>query len=485
MYNYGIVTIGYKNISGIQRLLKALDKADYQNQEILLIISIDHSGENSVLDIAEDFEWKHGKKVIKKFSQNLGLRRHVLACGYYLNEFNLDALIVFEDDMYPSIDFFRFSKAATEYYIDDDRIAGISLYTRCINQTVMEAFYPLTCEGDNYFFQYAQSRGQVWFRKQWNDFIEWYDLNDNIFSGKPDLPIDVANWRDTSWLKYHIKYCVEKKKYFVYPYIAYSTCFGEVGVHVKRKTDQWQVPLSNGKKDVFHFVDLDDNAVVYDVFFENEKLYKVLGLNADELAVDLFAGRTIINKKYILTTRKLPYKVVKTWGNRLIPHELNIINNIQGNDIYLYERNERDSNINLTLDGNKKDKYKSYFEVLSKWLQLEEKGVRLEDYFLHNNWRNISIYGLGDLGWYLYNSLNGTEIKIKYTLDQNKSQNSWNIDNLYDNLVLPNVDMCIITSFWHMQEISEYLLERKVMNYISIEEIIERLWIDKIEGKNE
>ena len=131
MYNYGIVTIGYKNISGIQRLLKALDKADYQNQEILLIISIDHSGENSVLDIAEDFEWKHGKKVIKKFSQNLGLRRHVLACGYYLNEFNLDALIVFEDDMYPSIDFFRFSKAATEYYIDDDRIAGISLYTRC------------------------------------------------------------------------------------------------------------------------------------------------------------------------------------------------------------------------------------------------------------------------------------------------------------------------------------------------------------------
>lgn len=481
MYKYGIVAIGYKNALGVQRLLKALDEADYQDQEILLIVSIDYSGKDTVLNVAKNFEWKYGQKVVRSFSKNLGLRKHVLACGDYLNEFDLDALIVFEDDMYPSIDFFRYSKAATEYFINDDRIAGISLYNRCINQTVMENFYPLTCKGDNYFLQYAQSRGQIWFRKQWNAFIEWYDSNDNKFVEQPDIPSDVANWYDTSWLKYHIKYCVENNKFFVYPYISYSTCFGEEGVHLKSKTDLWQVPLSKGENIDFDFVDLDENAIIYDAFFENRNLYKFVGLNANDLEVDLFAGRTLLNKKYILTTRKLPYKIIRTWGNRLVPHELNIIRNIQGNDIFLYERNDDDSIIALPLSECREDKYQSYFSILAKWLKLEAQGYSLEKFFLQNNWLSISIYGLGDLGWYLYEKLKDTKVTIKYVLDKNVNQDNWSIANLYTSNDLPEVDICIITSYWYMPQITNYLIDRNVKNYVSIKEIINQIWIQSIE----
>ena len=104
------------------------------------------------------------------------------------------------------------------------------------------------------FFQYAQSRGQIWFRRQWNDFRRWYDKNNGLLTESVDMPYDVTSWKETSWLKYHIKYCVENDKYFVYPYLSYSTCFGEVGEHVKSDTNMWQVALSNGKNNSFHFM---------------------------------------------------------------------------------------------------------------------------------------------------------------------------------------------------------------------------------------
>jgi hypothetical protein len=33
----------------------------------------------------------------------------------------------------------------------------------------------------------------------------------------------------------------------------------------------------------------------------------------------------------------LPYKIIKSWGLNFRPHELNIILNSEGNDIFLYE----------------------------------------------------------------------------------------------------------------------------------------------------
>ena len=37
MYRYGIVVIGYKNETGIRRLLNALQTADYGNNTVLLL----------------------------------------------------------------------------------------------------------------------------------------------------------------------------------------------------------------------------------------------------------------------------------------------------------------------------------------------------------------------------------------------------------------------------------------------------------------
>lgn len=350
MYKYGIVVIGYKNAEGVRRLLDALEKADYEDENPLLIISIDYSGEDNVFNEANSFQWTNGEKVVKRHTNRQGLRNHVLACGDYINEYGLDALVVFEDDMMPSRDFFHFTRQATEKYIDNDNIAGISLYTHCVNFNVNERFVPINNGKDNYFFQCAQSRGQVWFRKQWNDFKSWYADNSAYLEGDVNIPWVVACWPDTSWLKYHIKYCIEKNKYFVYPYISFSTCFGDVGEHVKVGTNSFQVPLSSGGNREFDLAEFDDKAVRYNAFFENEDIYKWCGVKKDELTVDLYGVRMTCSTKYLLTRKSRPYKIIKSWGDCLIPHEMNIFHDIEGEKLFLYDTEENSERCKVVPD---------------------------------------------------------------------------------------------------------------------------------------
>lgn len=339
MYKYGIVVIGYKNETGIGRLLNALSTADYGNHSVLLIISIDRSADDTIEKLANQFRWEYGEKEVITFPKRQGLRNHVLHCGDYLNRYDLDALVVFEDDILPAQGFFSFVTAATEKYIDNNDIAGISLYAHHINFNTGQPFVPIMEDYDTYFLQCAQSWGQVWFRNQWNDFRKWYQVQDEIRESNL-LPANIVAWPETSWLKYHIKYCIENNKYFVYPYRSYTTCFSDIGEHIKANTSKYQVPIMQGKPTKFRLMEMDERSVKYDGFFENCNLYNYCNVDRNDILVDLYGDHVATSKRYLLTLKRLPYRIVKSWGNRMVPHEMNIICNISGEDIFLYDLGE-------------------------------------------------------------------------------------------------------------------------------------------------
>lgn len=106
MSRYGIIAIGYNRPDSMQRLLTKLAMVDYKGDDVLLIISLDLSGTNDVKEIAESYEWKYGNKIVRIQEEKLGLRRHVLMCGTYMEEYQLDAVAVFEDDVIPSPAFY-------------------------------------------------------------------------------------------------------------------------------------------------------------------------------------------------------------------------------------------------------------------------------------------------------------------------------------------------------------------------------------------
>ena len=196
MYKYGIVVIAYKNEDRIKRLLNALSIADYDNNDdVYLIISIDKSENDKVEKIADEFKWEYGKKDVVTFPHRLGLRNHVIHCGDYLNTYDLDAIAVFEDDTLPARGFFYFMEEATEKYINNKDIAGISLYSHWVNNMWQE-FVPMMSSYDNYFMQCAQSWGQIWFRNQWNEFRIWYEKQ-GVMDKNYWIPQEVTSWPET------------------------------------------------------------------------------------------------------------------------------------------------------------------------------------------------------------------------------------------------------------------------------------------------
>lgn len=78
---------------------------------------------------------------------------------------------------------------------------------------------------------------------------------------------------------------------------------------------------------------------------ERELLGKYLGIDEKELCVSLWGTKQKeLYKRYLLTTKSLPYLVIKEFSLSLRPIELSVILNMPGEGIYLYDTSKKVSN---------------------------------------------------------------------------------------------------------------------------------------------
>ncbi len=330
-----IVVVAYNRSKSLLRLLTSLANASYPNTSILLIISIDYADDNlETLKVANDFNWGFGEKKVVTHKENLGLRKHVLKCGSYALEYG--SAIILEDDLYVSPNFYHYTDASLNFSKEKQYIGGVSLYNHRINVHTMQSFSAIEDGYDNWYFQFASSWGQAWTKSQFQDFLDWYN-NNQILSYKSSIPKNVTNWSDKSWLKYFITYLVESNKFFLYPKISLSTNFGDAGTHINYNNPAYQVPLLQTSKRSYNFSTLKESTSVYDAFFENAKLHSSLDLKQDELLVDLYGVKEIEDYKYVLSKNIYDFKILKKYKRSLRPIEANILYEIEGNDLFLYD----------------------------------------------------------------------------------------------------------------------------------------------------
>ena len=335
-HSIAIVVIAYNRDKSLARLLNSIGNA-YIEEATTLIVSIDKSDNPLVAQVANEYLWKFGQKKVVCHKQNLGLRNHILGSGKYLAKY--DAIIILEDDLIVSNNFYTYAVQAVDKYFDNEEIAGISLYSFGVNYQTFYPFTPQPSQYDTYFMKCAQSWGQVWMKRSWKDFEMWYANHSEDEFDHRILPPSICSWSAKSWLKYHTRYCIESGKYFVYPYISLTSNCGETGTHLKFSSPIFQRPVAEMQQSyVYKFPDLTETAVKYDGFFEAERIYKKLGLHEADLCIDLTTSKnTYGDKHYILTTKRLGFRVVKNYGLSFTPIELNVINDCPGNMIYLYD----------------------------------------------------------------------------------------------------------------------------------------------------
>ena len=329
----------------MMRLLHSLNAALFE-EEIPLIISLDNCGSDALEKAVTAFEWKHGEKKIVTHPERLGLKKHVLSIGEWTNEY--ENIIVFEDDLFVSPYFFDYVKQAVAAYGDDDRIAGIGLYNNSWDQNSGYTFEAVHDGSDVYFMQYACSWGQVWTQKKWQKFMQWYKDNSQPFYNDEVVPPNVNRWNEKSWLKYHVKYCAETKRFFVFPYISLTTNFSALGSHAKFDDNAYQNTLLWGEKD-WKLPALEESHSKYNVYFENLELASVLNLPEDELCLDVYGQRNnSAGKRYWLTTKTADYKILQSFGLEFRPRDANVLAGIPGQIIKLYDTHTSQKNTGLT-----------------------------------------------------------------------------------------------------------------------------------------
>lgn len=339
--NIAILLITYNRAQSLKRLFETINKSFFDD-EVDLLISIDKSDSDDVEKMAKSFLWEHGEKKIYVHSERQGLKKHIIGCGRFLEEY--DALIVLEDDLIVSPSFYLFAKECVKKYKNDDKIAGISLYTHLFNFESNLIFTPTHDENDVFFMQFAQSWGQVWMKKQWNDFYDWFQKHDDDDFSSPLIPSFIGRWPKTSWLKYHIRYLIENDKYFVYPYVAFSSNCSEIGEHARVNSSLWQVPLLQGKKVQYILPDFEQSKIKYDAFMERVGIAILINDIEYEVELDLYGTKKEYRTRFLISSKELNYKIIESYGLDLRPHELNIIRCIPGNFLYLYDLNNPNNN---------------------------------------------------------------------------------------------------------------------------------------------
>lgn len=348
MKNLAIVVIAFNRVNSLKRLLNSLNNLNVEeNEQITLYISIDKDKNNSKenLDVfyyAKEFKWKFGEKIVDFRKENMGLRNHILDCGKLTNIY--ENIIVLEDDLLVSPLMYKYACQVIDFYKHDTNIAGFGLYSFQRNFINDIPFYPMNNGSDIYFMQCACSWGQIWTKDRWNSFYSWYEKNKNTnFSGYVEIPKIVLNWRENSWLKFHIIYTILTNKYFVYPQIGLTTNFTDVGTHNNIASIAYQSYMynDNTEKVSFKFVSLDKANNIYDAFFENIKLKEIARCDK-EIIADIYGEKDIklLEKKdrYLLSSNIYNYKIIKSYSLQMYPYEMNLINNIKGKDIFLYDK---------------------------------------------------------------------------------------------------------------------------------------------------
>lgn len=327
-----IVVVAFNRESSLKRLLTSLERASYP-KKVKLVISIDKGNNKDVLQSAQDFIWSHGEKEVVYQSENLGLKQHILQCGDLSEKYG--SVIILEDDLYVSPYFYEYTMQALDYYKDDNRISQISLYRYPVNNNTKDRFIPLEEASDNFFMNVASSWGQAWNFKQWSQFRQWLKINDLSITYHDDLPDFVIKWKETSWLKYFIKYNVDTERFTLFPKVSLTTNFSDSGTHVTiDDIYMYQQPLMIDNK-LFDFKSLDESKAIYDAYYELHPMaIQRLFPEYQGMTMDLYGSKCLekVTTKYLASVKKCK-RPIRSFAMSLKPHEINLIDKLEGEQI--------------------------------------------------------------------------------------------------------------------------------------------------------
>ena len=117
-------------------------------------------------------------------------------------------------------------------------------------------------------------------------------------------------------------------------------------------------------------------------------------------------------------------------------------------------------------------RYQSYYNMLAKWLEMEEKGKPVDVLLKEAGYKKIAVYGMGNIGKRLCKVLQNTEIDVEYGIDGQIVNDVEDVPVLSLDDVLPEVDAIVVTVPFAYVDIKKKIEEKIDYPVISLEHII-------------
>lgn len=118
------------------------------------------------------------------------------------------------------------------------------------------------------------------------------------------------------------------------------------------------------------------------------------------------------------------------------------------------------------------NKHLELFLLMNQWVKVKQMGKNLASYLEQEGYREIAIYGMHYVGETLLEELMGTDIKVKYGIDQNVKEVLAGIDIVTPDSELETVDAIIITPILSFHEIKQQLEKKVNCPIISLEDVL-------------
>lgn len=112
-------------------------------------------------------------------------------------------------------------------------------------------------------------------------------------------------------------------------------------------------------------------------------------------------------------------------------------------------------------------------KLLDKMLCRKQRGHTIGNYLTEYNIQTVAIYGMSYVGLRLYDELKLAGAVVKYGIDQNADRiKMQEIDILYPDEELPEVDAIIVTATLFYEEIEKKLSRQVSAKIYSLKEIL-------------
>ncbi len=131
------------------------------------------------------------------------------------------------------------------------------------------------------------------------------------------------------------------------------------------------------------------------------------------------------------------------------------------------------SNHDFSYLQEKAEKFECYVNILNRWMELRENGIKIVDYLHENGIFNVAIYGYGIFGRHLYWELIDSGVEVKYLIDRQGQSLSEKAKVYLPDDDLPKCDAIIVSTFWIFDQITSKL--GKDNKLISLDDIIRNI----------